>query len=59
MEPFGSTDRWTVGLCGLWGTNLGDEEYTNFYADFRDSIGGIPAIIGPPRTYGADVTLRF
>lgn len=52
----GSTERWTVSV---WGRNLGDEEYTNFYADFRDSIGVIPGIVGPPRTYGAEVTLRF
>ena len=52
----GSTERWTASL---WGRNLGNEEYTNFYADFRDSIGVVPGIIGAPRTYGADVTLRF
>ncbi len=51
----GSSERWTVGVRGR---NLGNEEYTNFYLDAR-GIGVIAAIIGPPRTYGADVTLRF
>ena len=50
------SERWAASL---WGRNLGDEEYTNFYADFRDSIGVVPGLLGPPRTYGADVTLRF
>ncbi len=52
----GSTQRWTVSL---WGRNLGDEEYTNFYIDIRDILGVEPGLVGAPRTYGAEVTLRF
>ena len=52
----GNTERWTVSV---WGRNLGDEEYTNFYIDLREEIGVIAGLLGAPRTYGAEVTLRF
>ena len=52
----GSTERWTVSF---WGRNLGNEEYTNFYLDQRETLGVETALVGAPRTYGAELTLRF
>lgn len=49
-------DRWVVSL---WGKNLAEEEYFRFWADARDPIGYVYAHVGPPRTYGLELTYRF
>lgn len=51
-----NTERWTASL---WGMNLGDEEYATFYAHLLDGLGVELLLPGRPRTYGAEVTLRF
>ena len=49
-------DRWVVSL---WGKNLAEEEYFRFWADARDAIGYVYSHVGPPRTYGLELTYRF
>lgn len=45
--------------ASLWGRNLADEEYaTSFYNGLVD-FGIVNAFIGPPRTYGVELSYRF
>lgn len=49
-------DRWQTGL---WVKNLADEEYRTSTIDLLSSFGFDYSHVGPPRTFGADLTYRF
>ena len=49
-------ERWGVSI---WGRNLGDEEYFNFWADGRETLGYVYSHVAAPRTYGVELTYRF
>ncbi|MEA3178450.1 MAG: iron complex outerrane recepter protein, partial [Gammaproteobacteria bacterium] len=42
-----------------WGNNLADKRYINQATDLSGVLGLIEANLGPPRTYGIEVTKRF
>ena len=49
-------ERWGVSI---WGRNLGDEEYFNFWADGRETLGYVYSHVAAPRTYGVELAYRF
>ncbi len=49
-------ERWGVSI---WGRNLADEEYFNFWASSLDVLGYVYSHVGAPRTYGVELTYRF
>jgi iron complex outermembrane receptor protein len=51
-------DRANLDIAA-WGNNLADKRYINQATDLSGVIGLIEANLGPPRTYGMDITKRF
>ena len=49
-------EQWAVSL---WCKNIADEEYATWFGDFTQTIGHAAAIVGAPRTYGAELSYRF
>jgi iron complex outermembrane receptor protein len=66
QNPYGLWDARTalhVDRANLeiaaWIRNIADKRYINNAADLSGSLGLIESNLGPPRTYGAEFTLRF
>ena len=43
----------------VWVKNLADEKYRTSMINLLDNFGYVYSLMGPPRTYGAEVTWRF
>ena len=56
LSWYASDDSYSISL---WGKNLADEEYDVYAINLQAGFGFDQYLAGEPRSYGAEVTLRF